>query len=172
MTDKEKQQFFNSLVEKMGTTPHWTATGFILPDGTMLNFSNTDIYPDPAVAVYTHEDLEKFFGYKQEDVLKYGGIRVGYCDANDKPFIQILFKDCEPTDFQWTKIDELLHTDTGELDVEANTILNNDSTAFYKKYVASTNTIDDIKDDLDAYLDGDTTNLGTYSEKLGIKDSN
>lgn len=173
MTDKERKDYFDGLVAKMGTTTSWTATGFILPDGTMLNFSNTEIYPDPTVAVYTHEDMEQFFSYKYEDVLLYGGIRVGYCDANDKPFVQLWLKDCDPTDFQWAKLNELLNSETGELDVEAsNMVLNEASTSFYKKYIASENSVNDIRNDLDAYLEGDTTNIGTYSEKLGIKDSN
>lgn len=167
-----REEFFSGLVEHVGLTEYFTAAGFILPDGTLLSLANTDIYPDPTVCAYTHDDLEKFFGYKVEDILLNGAVRIGYGDATDIPYAEIVLKEYTPTLAQWNKINELLNTEPKIVDLEMNMNLNNLDTSFYKRYEAEYDTIEDMKADAQAYINGDKTNLGSFSEKLGTRDVN
>lgn len=170
MTVKERQEYFSNLVEKLGITNIWTAAGYILPDGSLLDMSNTDIYPDPAVRVYTHPDLKKFFGFDSEEIMTLGGIRIGYGDITEEPYTQIVLSEYLPTEFQYTKLEELLNTAPFTIDLELNLDLHNLETSFYKKYRAEENDINDIKNDLQAYINGDTTNYGHFNEKFGELD--
>lgn len=171
MAKKPREEYFAELVSKVGTTEYFTAAGFILPDGTLLSLANVDIYPDPTVCAYTHDDLETFFGYKVENILSQGGIRIGYGDATDFPYAEIVLNEYTPTQEQWNKLEELFNSDPKILDLEMDILPGIPGTSFYRRYDARYNTIDDIKADTQDYINGDKTNLGSFSEKLGTQDS-
>lgn len=166
MTEQEKKEYFDGLKEAVGTTEIWTAAGFILPDGSLLDLADENVYPDITCCAYTHGDLEKFFGYKQEDIMKYGGVRIGYSDTTDNPYIQVDLSENIPTDTQWSKLNDLLNVSPYLIDVQMN-YTSEDATSFYKRYTKENNTITDLKRDMNNYLNGDTSNLGFFSEKLG-----
>lgn len=171
MTEQERRQYFDDLIETLGTTDIWTAAGYILPGGELLDMSNEDVYPDPSVRVYTHPDLKKFFGFDSEEIMLLGGIRMGFGDENDLPYMQIVLTNYTPTEFQYVKIEELLNSEPYSIDLELNIDLEDLTTSFYKRYTAGNHTIEDIKADLQAYLNGDTTNYGHFNEKFGRPDS-
>lgn len=170
MTEQERKKYFDDLVAALGTTEIWTAAGYILPDGSLLNLSNVEIYPDPNVCAYTHFDLKKFFGFDNNEIMLNGGVRIGFGDDTDIPYAQIILKDYSPSNSQWSKIEEMLHLEPQILDLEMNVTLQDTGTSFYKRYT-SEDTIDDIKRDMAAYLEGDTTNYGSFSERTGIPDT-
>lgn len=168
--DKTREEFFAEIVAQLGTTEIWTAAGFILPDGTLLDHSNVDIYPDPAVCVYNHKDLKSKFGIDSDEIMLKGGIRIGYGDTTDIPYAQIVLEQYNPTKAQWKKLKELLENEPGILDLEADMKLDQPMTGFYKRYYANEYTLTDMRDDVQAYANGDKTNIGSFSEKLGIPD--
>ena len=98
MAKKSREEFFNDLISKLGITDIWTAAGYIAPDGSLVNLSNVEVYPDPTVRYYTHADLEKFFGISQDEIMDNGGIRIGYGDTSDIPYAQIVLKQYQTTD--------------------------------------------------------------------------
>lgn len=172
MTEQERKQYFDSLVAATGTTNIWTAAGYIAPDGSLINLSNAEVFPDPAVRVYTHRDMKKFFGFDNDEIMINGGIRVGFGDDTDIPYIQIVLENYAPSTSQWSKIDELLSESPQILDVEMNLTLRDLERSFYKRYTAEENTVTDIKRDMNAYIEGDTSNYGSFSERTGIPDTN
>ena len=54
--------------------------------------------------------------------------------------------------------------------MELNLDLNNLSTSFYRRYTAEEHTITDIRADLQAYMNGDTTYYAHFNEKIGKAD--
>ena len=170
MPVSSRDEFFREIVERLGTTEIWTAVGYITPDGSMIDLSNVDLYPDPAVRYYTHNDFEKFFGYSQKSMLENGAIRMGYGDTNDIPYAHIVLKKYETTDQQWEKLGELLNTEPFKLDLEIDTDMEDTMNSFYKRYSADRHSIRDMKTDVQTFLNGDKTNLGRFCEKLGVKE--
>lgn len=170
MAEIDRNEYFEDIVTTLGTTDIWTAAGFIIPDGRLINLSNIEVYPDPTVRYYTHNDLEKFFGYAQDEILINGAIRLGYGDTSDIPYAHIVLQKYQPTAKQWEKIEELLNTEPKILDLELDLDIASPMTSFYKRYNAEEHTIRDIRADTQAYINGDKTNWGRFSEKLGIKD--
>ena len=170
MTEQERKKYFDDLIAAAGTTEIWTAAGYILPGGELLNLANEQIFPDPAVRVYTHRDMMKFFGFDNNEIMLNGGIRIGFGDDTDIPYAQIVLEDYSPSTSQWNRIEEMLLLEPQILDLEMNITLQDTGTSFYKRYT-SEDTIYDIKRDMAAYLDGDTTNYGSFSERTGIPDA-
>lgn len=163
-----KEKFFNRLKDLLGVTDYWTAAGYLLPDGILLSFADENLNPDITQRVYAHSDLDLIFHCSQDDLLRYGGILVGYCEATDRPYVKIDLSENIPTTKQWSMLNELLNTEPYTIDLEMNKTSDN-RTAFYKRY-----TIEDssttMKRDMNNYINGDTTYLGTFCERLGIPD--
>ena len=170
MTEQERKKYFNDLIAAAGTTEIWTAAGYILPGGELLNLANVEVFPDPAVRVYTHRDMMKFFGFDNNEIMLNGGIRVGFGDDTDIPYAQIVLEHYSPSSSQWSRIEEMLLLEPQILDLEMNITLQDTGTSFYKRYT-SEDTINDMKRDMAAYLDGDTTNYGSFSERTGVPDA-
>lgn len=170
MTEQERKKYFDDLIAAAGTTEIWTAAGYILPGGELLNLANVEVFPDPAVRVYTHRDMMKFFGFDNNEIMLNGGIRIGFGDDTDIPYAQIVLEHYSPSSSQWSRIEEMLLLEPQILDLEMNTTLQDTGISFYKRYT-SEDTINDMKRDMAAYLDGDTTNYGSFSERTGIPDT-
>ncbi len=169
MTPEERTEFLKDILDTLGTTDVWTAAGYIFPDGSLIDFSNTDVYADRAVRVYTHTDVKNLFGYSREDVLQNGGIRIGYSDTTDHPYAEILISEWGISSAQWERLNELLETPPYTLDLEVLKAFNN-YVPFYKRYTIE-NTSTDMQHDIMRYIDGDLSNAMTFNEKLGIPDN-
>ena len=169
MTPEERTAFFEDIINTLGTTDIWTAVGYILPDGSLVDFSNTEIYSDEATSVYTHHDVKALFGYSREDVLQNGGIRIGYSDTTDHPYAELLISSYDITSAQWARLDELLNTSPNTLDLQVLKDFTK-SIPFYKRYTME-NTHIDMQSDISRYIDGDLSNAMTFNEKLGIPDN-
>lgn len=169
MIEQERKSFFDEIVSILGTTEIFTAAGYILPDGSLLNLANEDICPDTTVRAYTHSDLKTFFGIDNNEILINGGIRIGFCEINNIPYAQIFLMEFQPTTEQWDKLDELLNLSSGTIDLEMDITPDVWGTGFYKRYTIK-DTIKNMKKDMIDYINGDKTNIGHFNEGLGEKD--
>lgn len=154
---------FEDLVSFLGTTENWKEAGFILPDGRLVDMSGKNSGGEEDKRNLDHKDINNF-GYTLANLLDMGAIRVGY-DGTKPSFAQMSIKNNMPTSSQWKKIDELLMMTPNKLDLEATPDgddKDNPKTNFYKQYTIE----DDIKlmkQDLQAYINGDKSNIGIPS---------
>ena len=175
MVDPKQEDFFAELIEKRGITTNWNSAGFILPDGRLLDLSNPEICADINVRAYTHKDMLKFFNYSLVDIINNGGIRLGICDVNNIPYIQISPWKYQPTSEQWSTINELFDIEPHIIDFEITQVVREDMKGdpendFYKRYTIEDG-IESMKSDMIAYINGDKSNIGVYNEKIGAADS-
>ena len=162
-----ESNFFDELMNYLGTTEEWKEAGFILPDGTLLDLSGKEQGGDEDKRNLQHKDVREF-GYTLVDLLDNGAIRVGYGDQ-PTPFVQVSLKNGMPTSAQWDRIDELISMAPYKLDFEATmegSDKDNPKTNFYKQYNIESE-IKDIKRDLQAYINGDKSNIGLPSVTEG-----
>lgn len=158
---------FDELIDYLGTTEEWSEAGFVLPNGTLIDLSGKELGGEEEKRNLQHKDVKEF-GYNLVDLLDKGVIRVGYGDQ-PTPFVQISLKNGFPTSAQWERIDELLSTSPYKLDFEATlngSDKDNPKTNFYKQYTLE-DEVKDIKKDLQAYINGDKTNIGLPSVTEG-----
>ena len=154
---------FDKLLSYLGTTEKWNEAGFILPDGSLVDMSGKSSGGSANNRNLEHKDVDSF-GYNLSELLDNGAIRVG-CDFVKPSFVQISIKNGTPTRAQWEKIDELLSTSPYKVDFEVTpegSDKNNPRTNFYRQYTIE-NEIKDIKQDLNAYINGDKTFIGLPS---------
>lgn len=162
-----ESNFFDELMNYLGTTEEWTEAGFILPDGTLLDLSGKEQGGDEDKRNLQHKDVREF-GYSLVDLLDNGAIRLGY-GGQPIPFVQVSLKNGMPTSAQWDRIDEILSMAPYKLDFEATmegSDKDNPKTNFYKQYDLESE-IKDIKRDLQAYVKGDKSNIGIPSVTEG-----
>ena len=162
--------YLKVLEERIGITDSYDRAGYILPNGKLLDSSLDNIF-DNNSRLLSHMDV-RFYGFKDNEMLRAGVIKYGECPMNEIPFIDMSLEYFFPTNEQFAVLDDILCKKPNKLDVEAkltDNTMNKANVAFYKRYdfVDEGDTAKIIKHDLQFYIKGDRTYRGSYDEYSG-----
>jgi len=156
------ENYLSILEERFGTIEELDYAGYILPNGKFLNLLFEGI-------PLNHHDV-LFFGFKDEEILDAGAIRLGECEYAGYYFAEIKMAHFKPTKKQYEKLDELLmKSPENKLFIEARTsIIINKDMNFVKMYnFLNGDTSKNIQYDLNNYEKGDKTYVGNLDEYTG-----
>lgn len=169
-TPETVNDYLRILEERIGTVTEYNRAGYILPNGKLLDASLDNIFENND-RILSHMDV-RFYGFKDNEMLRAGVIKFGECPMNEIPFIDMSLEYFFPTSEQFDVLDDILCKKPNKLDVEAkltDNTTNKIDEAFYKRYdfVNEGDTAKIIKRDLQFYLKGDKTYHGCYDEYSG-----
>lgn len=163
-------EYLQTLEERIGTVVEYGRAGYILPNGKLTDASINNIF-DCNDRILSHMDV-RFYGFKDNELLKAGVIKFGQCPTNEIPFVEISLQYTFPTDEQFAVLDDILLQSPNKLDVEVklnDNIENKVENAFYKRYDfnGSGDVAKIIKQDIQRFQSGDRSNCGCYDEFWG-----
>lgn len=154
---------FNRAIEYFGTTDNLNLAGYVLPDGTMLDFSGKKFGADGRQRQMDHREIGDAFdnNIDMDDFLKSGAIRIDGALGS-------INAETMPTAAQWKVIERLVEKNADEISLEIgnyNDVLEN--TTFSKVKSAIRGQLNNARSSLSQFLQGRRVN-GFYDPELDV----
>ena len=147
VSDIPTDELMNLAIEEFGTTSSLRRAGYILPNGTLLNFTESegyrrDIDHRSICVVYTENNIpiwdDEYQGNYIVDFMNHGAIR---CDVNTG-LIDITK---EPTDEQYFVLRQFMRMNDGEAYVDISDEVGNTIHSFYYNNALPSRLVNDLR---------------------------
>lgn len=122
-TDEQREKLFEDAKAKYGTTKNFNAAGYMLPDGSLLDFSEANDGGDPNSRSLDHRDIE---GIIMDNGVEYDSRWMYIADFMNEGAIRLLPESAginmikAPTEEQRKKIFDFIYKYNGEVILEIN----------------------------------------------------
>ena len=122
-TEEQREQLFDAAKAKYGVTSNFNAAGYMLPDGSLLDFSEANDGGDPNSRSLDHRDIE---GVIMDEGVEYDSRWMYIADFMNEGAIRLLPESAginmiqAPTDEQRKKIFDFIYKYNGEVILEIN----------------------------------------------------